>query len=339
MYNKSRSFALALLALVLTLPLAARDRAVASGRQAATLPSLVSGIVSSVSGTTVSVANGLVTIDASAAVIATTGGPGTVSSIVRGARITATVNGDAAANATLRATHIIVFDEPELTLSGSVQSVDQANRSFQLLGRTIFVTDATSFAGSTRNASLTLADIAVNNHVVAGVNVLNGRLVAESIYTLPSLPSLPTLPAFDTFEGVVKSIDTAQWVVVRDTISVVVKINAQTIITGSPRPGDRVRVVTATDSSNSFTAVAITRIDVPTTSPRTLRWIHGTVLGTHSTSWTIQEKDKLIETSVEINSDTRIATGAQAGAVVDVLAEVRDNRLIALVITRSLLQR
>ena len=333
-----RSFA-ALLALVLTLPLFARDRAVAAGRQGpSALLSIVSGTVSSVTGTTIAIADGAVTVDASAAVIASRRGTGTIAAVTRGSRITAHVAAEATPNAPLRATHIIVIDaEPELTLTGNVQSVDRANRSFVLLGRTIFVTDETTFAGRTGSVTQVIDWVAANSYFAVTANVAGGRIVAESIY---GLPSPPTAPELTTFEAVVQTIATAEWAVLREGRTVTVKITPNTTITGSPRPGDRVRVVGTAEPANVVTAVSIHKVDVSIgPNPQPLRWIHGTVLGTHASSWTIQEKDKMIETSVEINANTRIMPGVGNGMQVDVLVEVRDNRLIAVLITRSVIQR
>ena len=338
MHRKLSKLVLVLVALVLTLPLSARDRAVAAGRQGPAISSIVSGNVTSVSGTTITLANGAVVIDASSAVIATPSGPGSIISVTQGSKVTATVNADAALNAPLRASHIIVVEEPDLALSGPVQSIDRANRSFVVLGRTVFVTDATSFAGRNGTTAQLLDTLTVNSPVAVTANVTGGRLIARTVY---GAPALPFIPAIETFEGVVQSIQTDRWVIAREgsNSTVTVKVTSSTAILGNPRTGDRVRVITATDDAGARTAITIAGYDVPVVpSPQNLRWIHGRVLGTSATSWTIQENDKMIETSVVINANTKIAVGLGTASRVDILAEVRDNQLIALVITPSLLR-
>lgn len=309
----------------MALPLAARDRSVAAGRQGPSIPSFVSGVVSSVNGNTISLANGAVTIDASAATIITPRGPGSMASVTFGAHVTAAVAGDTPANAPLHATHITVVTQPDLTLAGLVQSVDRANRTFVVLGRTVHVTDATTLGGRGGNPTQVMDAIAVNSMVSVAVNVSGGRLVADTIYG-PVPP--PTVPSLESFEAIVQSIGANQWVLQRDNTVISVKINERTIITGSPAVGDRVRVATSTDSTGARVAVIIARpIVTPPTQPT--RSIVGTILGKSATAWTLQERDKMIETVVEITSETKILPGSDVGVQVHVVVEVRNNRLIA----------
>src|SRR5205085_2070109 len=91
----------------------------------------VSGTVSSISGSTIFIANGLISID-------TTGAKFVGDDVTAGAFITAVLkSGDVAPNAALPATLIMVAHIPQATLSGTVTSVDIVAGRFTLLGRTI----------------------------------------------------------------------------------------------------------------------------------------------------------------------------------------------------------
>ena len=313
-----RRLSLLLALLVLALPSFARERAVSATRPAS-LPSTVVGTVSAVNGNLISIANGAVVIDATNARVV--GG-----TIEVGSQVHATIDASASATGVLPATTIAVVRLPELTLSGTVQSVDTANKTFVVLGRTIHVTDQTSIAG--RNG---FADIQANTIVLVAADVQGSRIVAESVVIMA-----PFLAPLQVIHGTVKSIANDAWVITKRDGDVRIEVNAQTKIVGSPKVGDTVEVVVMTNSANALVAVSILNSSVPTppTIPE-LKRINGTVKSIAPTLWVVTVRGGA-DTSVEINERTRFLGDPRVGDQVEVLAEVSGNKLIAVLITRSL---
>src|SRR2546427_2817672 len=157
-----KAFALAAL-LTATLSFAqTRGRAVTAPDALGGFPvpgTTVSGLVTGVSGSIISLANGLVTLDVSAAkILSENGVEGSLSSITPGSIVFAVLkSAESAPNAPLPAMSIAVTRSAQVTLSGPVQSVDSIGATLTLLGRTIHVTADTSFGGN--RGSRGLADI------------------------------------------------------------------------------------------------------------------------------------------------------------------------------------
>src|SRR4029077_7497272 len=141
----------------------------------------VSGLVTGVSGSIISLANGLVTLDASTAnILGNDGVVASVASITPGSLIFAVLkSADSAPNAPLPVATLAVTRIAQVTLSGPVQSVDPIAGTLTLLGRTIHVTADTSIGGN-RGAG-TLGDILPNEVVQVQANAVAGSLVATSI--------------------------------------------------------------------------------------------------------------------------------------------------------------
>ncbi len=224
-------------------------------------PAIVSGTVSAVSGNIISLANGTVTLDASAAhIVDLNGKPVAVNSLTAGTLVVATVKPDnVAANAPIPAVLIGVSQPAAVTLTGPVTAVDVPHNTLTLLGRTIQVTANTSFAMPFPGGINGLAGIQPNEIVTVQANP-NGTqgLVAVSVLVMSVHVDRPEL-----FHGTVKSITGDTWVIGGFDKDVTVTVNAQTQIAGNPKAGDSVLVLALTDSSGKLVAVSITKSMLP----------------------------------------------------------------------------
>ncbi len=230
-------------------------------------PATVSGTVSSVAGNIINVANGTVSIDASAAkIIDGSGGQTTIAAVTTGSLIVATVkSGSIAANAPIPATLIAVVKSAEVTLTGPVTAVDVVHNTLTLLGKTIQVTPQTSFGAPMHGLSVIgLADIQPNELVVVQANRSGTQsLVAVSVLVMSMTVGHPEL-----IHGTVKSIAADAWVITgHDGKDVTVTVNAQTQIIGNPKVGDTVDVLARTDSSGKLVAISIMKSLLPIFQP------------------------------------------------------------------------
>jgi hypothetical protein len=215
--------------------------------------SSVSGTVSSVNGSLVLIANGLISIDTSSAQIAG-------EELATGSFIVATLkSGDVAPNAPLPATSILVTHLPQAALTGTVTSVDLAGSSFTMLGRTIKVTSSTAFSGLLTLRRMSLSDLFPSMLVAVDANAAGGVLTARSVEILTPLRVAPT-----RFTGYVKSIGATQWTVgIGPAGSLapdfLVTVDKNTKISGDPKVGDRV-VVVGELTSTGLLASSITKV-------------------------------------------------------------------------------
>jgi hypothetical protein len=218
---------------------------------------MVSGIVSSVSGNTIHIADGQIAIDASSAkIVAQNGAPATIASVTAGSLVVATIKeGTIAPNAPLPAATIAVSKRADATLTGPVTAVDAAHNTLTVLGKTIQVNAQTSFGGPLFGAHVTsLVDVQPNELVLVQANPSGNALVAVSVLVLTTTIEHP-----DLIHGTVQNIAADAWVIHQSNGSpdVAVVINAQTMIVGSPKVGDTVDILVRTDSSNRLVAIAI----------------------------------------------------------------------------------
>jgi hypothetical protein len=231
-------------------------------------PAIVSGTVGAISGNVISIANGTVTIDASAAkIVDNAGATVALGSITTGSLILATVKPDnVAANAPLPATLIAVSKPAALTLTGPVTAVDAAHNNFTLLGRTIQVTAQTSFGSPFLGTTVHgLSDIQPNELVDVQANPAGTQsIVAVSVLVMTMHVDAPRF-----FHGTVKSIAADAWVITTDGKDTTVTVNAQTQIVGSPKVGDTVYVMALTDSSGKLVALTISKLQLPIFQPPT----------------------------------------------------------------------
>ena len=306
---------LLLVAIALSFSAFARERATSHPSQkidAAT----VHGVVTSVSGNIISIADGLVTIDATnARIIVGRSDAGSIADIQTGMLLFATVRTPEQANAPLVATTIAATRVADATLFGTVDAVDNANHTITLLGRTIHLDANTSVSG----------EVLANQVVAVQTESVNGRLVATSVLLVA-----PVTPSVHTARGIVKSIASDKWEIEQDgnkTLTLV--IDAQTKIAGSPKVGERVEVLYRVDSAHANVAIAIARFEVPDLPqlPQLGR-VSGTVKTIGNTSWTIGAE------TVRINDRTKIEPNVKVGDSVDALVEKKDGVVTALAIVK-----
>lgn len=310
---------------------ASRTRSV-SARDLPSQAATVAGVVSGVSGSVISIAEGLITIDASSAsIIIEENRESTIAGIQPGMTLFAAVAPSAEANAPLRATVVVARNAGGATFVAPLQRVDPAASTLTLLGRTILVTNDTSFGAFPGGASGSLRDLLTNQLVKVEAEIAGGVLVAKSVMVLA-----PVAPATGMLQGTVRSIGPDAWVIARENESdVTVVINAQTRIAGSPKAGDKVQVLYTVDSANAYVAVVI--ISVPpmiSVPPRIVR-VQGVVQSRAATEWVIRVSESQTQTVV-VSDRTRIEPGIVPGDRVEVLAERRsDGAVAALLIMKA----
>jgi len=324
-YNNSMSRKLVLLAIALFALTASaeRTRSVASGKRSTA--ATVYGVVTSVEGNVIRFADGLVTVDATEAKIVTgRGGAGSMADVTPGALVFATLRDSAAGSGPLPAEMIAVTRIADATLFGSVDAVDVAARTITLLGRTIHVTDETSFGGLRGDKSLSLGDVLPDQLVLVETEALGGQLVATSVLIMT--PMAP--PQVITTRGTVKGIAVDAWVIETKKEALTLRIEPQTKIAGSPSVGDEVEVLYRVDSSNANVAIAIVRIELPTDP--FLRRVTGTIDRIEGDTWTIGG------VAVKVTRDTKLEPFLRVGDTVEALVERKDDgALVALAIVKK----
>jgi hypothetical protein len=313
-----------LLSLILCATVSAQER-----RRPSLPPSLVSGatvsgVVTAVSGNLIQLANGLVAIDASGATIrGADDSATTMAAIHAGDLIFAALKpGDVAANAPLQAAFIGVTSLSAVTLTGAVTSVNAANNTLTLLGRTVQVNTSTVFSGIHPNEALKLSDIVPNEIVSVDANVAGGVLVATAIHVLAPVP----MPAA-YMRGTVKSISNTSWVITVNSKDITIVVNAQTKIAGNPKVGDTVDVVTSTDSANNYVALTIIAEPQPPSSNGHIRGIVKTIT---PTAWTVAAEVQTLlpgpvigpEIRLLIDSNTKFVGGPKVGDRVDAIVQI-----------------
>ena len=320
---------LALVALLATTALVAqnRNRAVSNpdsqgGGSFPIAGTTVSGFVTSINGSIISLANGLVTLDISTAkVLGDDGVVASVSSITPGSLVFAVLkSGDSAPNAPLQVATIGVTRIAQVVLSGPVQSVDPITGTLTLLGRTIHVTADTSIGGG--RGSGALGDILPNEVVQVQANAVDGSLVATSILVFFETP-----PASTLVHGTVKSIGAASWVITDGRgKDVTVVVNAQTKIVGDPKVGDEVDVVISVDSANANVAVSIMKSITPPLQVHLTGWVSSI----SATSWTISGPPGSMAPAflLGVNAQTKIVGDPKVGDRVDVIAKLNSTALL-----------
>jgi hypothetical protein len=278
----------------------------------------VAGVVTAVNGNLISLAGGLVTIDASHASVSGT--------IATGSLIFAVLSSsNVAANAPLPASIIGVTDLPQATLTGPVQSIDLVARTLTVLGRTIRVTAETSFGGG--HSVHGLADIVPNDNVEVQANAAGGSLVASSILVFAPVVQPPTV-----IHGTVKTIGTSSWIITdAHNRDVTVVVNAQTKIVGAPKVGDTVDVLVSVDSANNYVAISIIGSIVP---PEGMH-LSGVVKSIGTTTWVIgPERGLGPDFLVQVNAQTKITGDPHVGDHVDVIVQTGAAGFVAISITK-----
>jgi hypothetical protein len=302
----SRTLAAVLLTLAVSVTLFANQR---ESRRTAGGAS-VTGEVTAVSGKLITLAGGLVTIDATSARILNAGGTATMAAIEPGALIVATLQEpDGVSTAPLIATTIAVLRNADVTFTGVVQSVDAAGNRFVLLNRTVRVDAKTTFVNFHERGSL--ADLQPNMHVIVEADAVSGALVASRIILIAAIPPRPQFAS-----GTVKSIGTDRWVIAIRDADTTFTVNASTRILGSPKAGDKVEVLYTVDSAHANVALSIVKsVDVP----RVVQF-NGVVKSVEDTRWVITRDDDRRDVVVTWALGGRILPVARPGDRVVVVA-------------------
>lgn len=317
----SRKVAVLSLLMLLSFSALARSRAL-SHREQHPLGGTISGIVESIDGNLVRLADGLIAVDASGAkIMVGRGREATVADIEPGMLLFAALGADG------KASMITATRFGDATLSGAVDSVDTAARTLTLLGQTIHVDDDTSFGGFRNGEELDLSDIVRNQLVQVQVDAVNGRLVAREVLVLAPVP-----PQVGGLRGTVKSIGTESWEIERENEVVTIVVNAQTKIVGSPKVGDTVEVLYSIDSAHRKVAISIIHFErVP--PPQNIVQFHGTVRSIAGGMWVVRtdEDDK----TMKVTDRTKVTPNTGVGDLVQVLAaEDDDGALTAIAVVR-----
>jgi hypothetical protein len=247
----------------------------------------VRGVVASVQGTLIMLNTGgapAITIEASAAKFMNDhSGTGSLADIKSGTRITAFLNTAPTLqpSSSLRAQLITIESQPDLELTGTIDSIDVPHSRFVVLGITITADANTSFGSTfpTFAAIKGVGDLAVGQVVNVTARFASGAILATNVQV-----TLPTIQPPAIIIGTVKSIGTASWVIAsRDGKETTVSIDAQTKIVGDPKVGDSVQVMAIIDSSHSYLAIAIVKLGLPDITTE----LHGTVKSIAATQWVI----------------------------------------------------
>lgn len=313
--------------LALSLSAFARTRSVASSRPfddaARADGATISGIVTSVQGNLIRIADGLITIDATGAkVVVGRGREASVGDIEPGMLVFAALRDVTKdANGPLLATLIMAAPASDVSMTGVVENVDLNNRSLTLLRQQVFIDNDTSFGGFRGGETSGLASIQRNQIVQVQADVVNGRLVAREVLVLA-----PVVPQVGHLRGTVTSIGTDAWVIRKEdgNENVTVVIDARTRIAGSPKVGDKVEVLYRVDSANAFVALAIVKYEPRPPAPQVVR-IHGTVKAIDGAQWTVRENNGT-EKKFAVTDRTRVVpSGIVVGDLVEVLAIRKDD--------------
>jgi hypothetical protein len=312
---------LAVLALVLcSLSAFARSRAL-SHRETHPQGGTVSGIVESVAGNLIRLADGLITVDASEAkIVIGRGREATVAEIEPGMQLFAAMRSDG------KASVITATRSGDAALFGAVDGVDLAGQTLSLLGHTVYVDDETSFGGFRNGEDIDLSDIVRNQLVQVQVDAVNGHLVAREVLVLAPVP-----PQIGGLRGTVKSIGTEAWELESGQTIETVVINAQTKIIGSPKVGDTVEVLYSVDSAHRKVAISIFKI-VRLPPIRAVQF-HGGVKSITGSTWVVTADGE--DKTFTVNEQTKIAGDPKVGNLVQVLAmQAEDGTLTAIVVIR-----
>jgi hypothetical protein len=247
----------------------------------------VRGVVASVQGALITLNSGgapAIVIDSSAAKFVTAkDGPGSIGDVRPGIRITAFINTAPTLQPSsfLRAQLITIESQPDLEVTGTIDSIDLPHSRFNVLGISVGVDANTGFGSifPTFAPIRGLGDLAAGEVVYVTARLTGGAIVATRVQVM----SFTIQPA-TILVGTVKSIAPTAWVIAsREGKETTVSVNAQTSIVGDPKVGDSVQVMANIDSAHNYVATAIVKLDFqPTTTE-----LHGIVKSISSSEWII----------------------------------------------------
>jgi hypothetical protein len=218
----------------------------------------VTGRVTTVNGTLIEIAGGLVPIDASHAKLINGRDGATIAEIRPGMLIIAAVaNPDHITTGPLVASTIAVVHSADLSMIGLVQIVDTTGNQFFVLNRNVKVDSSTSFENFGTGA--TLGNVQSNMLVEVDANVSGSSLVASRVRLIVPVPPRPEFAS-----GTVKSVGADSWVITVHENDVTFVVNAHTKIVGSPKAGDKVEVLYMVDNAHANVALSIIKsVELP----------------------------------------------------------------------------
>ena len=229
----------------------------------------VSGTVSSVEGTRVLLFDGRIALDAGSAAVRSEFGPASLADLEPGDRIAASVTPDP--NGTdLVAVMIHILSSPDATLSGTVEAVDLAAQTIQVLGQTIRVTSSTTIRGLRGVPVENLANVLPGQQVRVDLDKAAPELTARTIVVVAPVREVHLFAV-----GVVEAIEANVWTIRTEDRTFSVTVTSETTIVGTPRVGDRVQINYRTDLAGQHFAVSIAPAPE---APQRQRVVHGTVL-------------------------------------------------------------
>jgi hypothetical protein len=284
----------------------------------------VSGIVQTVSGSLITIANGTITIDASKATILTTqGGTVTAAAIHAGDRVDVIAESDNVAPGAPIVAQRIVFGRVDvIAITGTIQSIDAARKTFTIFGRTINAAPDTKFTGVK-----SFNDLLVGEHVGVAAELRGGGLTALTIVDM--LANHTGTSAF--FDATVKSISATQWVITSGTKDVTLRITPSTVIGSGISVGDKVNVLADYDGQN-YTATVIGKTLGPLDKKFVID-VFGTVKSTGST-WVIHDQRSNADVSLLVTAETIVTPGIAVGDTVAATALNMTTPPTAIVIVR-----
>ena len=248
----------------------------------------IRGAVASVQGTLITLNTGgapAITIESSAAkFINDHSSTSSLADIKAGTRITAFINTAPTLqpSSSLRAQLITIESQPDLELTGSIDSIDAPHSRFVVLGITISADANTSFGSTfpTFAAIKGVGDLGLGQVVNVTARFASGTILATNVQV-----TLPTIQPPAILLGTVKSISATSWVIAaHDGKETTISIDAQTKILGDPKAGDSVQVMAIIDSAHNYRAIAIVKLDLHVSTTSELR---GTVKSIAASQWVI----------------------------------------------------
>ena len=247
----------------------------------------IRGVVASVQGTLIMLNTGgapAIVIEASSAKFMNDhSGTSSIADVKPGVRVTAFINTAPTMqpSSSLRAQLITIESRPDLEVTGTVDSIDQAHSRFVVLGIGITVDANTGFGSNIPTfAAIKFSDIVAGQVVSVTARFSGGAIVATQVQII-----FPMIQPSIILLGSVKSIGPNAWVITSHEVKeTTVSVDAHTKIVGDPKVGDSVQVMANIDSAHNYLATAIVKIDL---HDKTTIELHGTVKSITAAQWII----------------------------------------------------
>ncbi len=247
----------------------------------------VAGTVASVQGTIVTLSTGgapAVLIETrNAQIVGEGAGPLTLADVTPGSRITAFLADEAPALAAPLAARLVVVDaRSDLSVTGTIDSIDLARSTFTVIGITFTVDGETTFATAfpTFAAIDGLEDLARGELVQVRAAFAGSAILARRVLVVA-----PAAITTVTLRGTVKSSGATNWVITTpDGKDVTLLVDDRTKIVGGPAIGDQVQVLARIDESSNHVALLIVKLE---TRPAGDAQFRGWVQSIGAEQWTI----------------------------------------------------